>query len=546
MKNGTHTLHKPGQHVYVEKEKKKVDVWKLKRYIGKAKNIEILTGKKVVVLNRAEAQEHDIYAGYREVLKYKDKEVVVFVEVGGDEVIKYGEIGIYKDLSDELGIKDGEIVEIVHLNRPVSLEYIRKKIDNKELAKEEMEKIVDDLINNRLNEGEIGAWIAAMYINGLSDEEVVWLTESIVKSGNVLNLNKKPIADKHCIGGVAGNRTTMVLVPIVAAANIYIPKTSSRAITSAAGTADTMEVLANVNFKIEELEEIVKKSYGAIVWGGGLNLASADDKMIKIRNPLSLDPRGVLLASILAKKKSVNAQHVVVDIPVGRGAKISSLKDAEDLAQQFIRIGKMLGMNVEALITDGSEPIGNGIGPALEARDVMMVLEGNGPEDLRHKSLLLAGKILEMAGKVEKGKGYEVAEKILDSGKALEKMREIIELQGGNPNIKSSDIPIGKYKYDVRAERSGKISHIDNKTISKIARIAGAPLDKGSGVYLYRLRGDRVEAGDILFTIYAESETKLDYAIKALENLEPIEMQRMVLGSVSENEKNIEVSEGLD
>lgn len=535
-KNSGHTLHKPGQVVYVERERKRVDVWRLKPYIVQAKKINIYTGKKIIVLNRTEAQQNDIYPGYREMLRFKGKEVAVIVDVSGDEVVKPGEIGVFRDVSDELEINNADILEVVHMNRPASLEYVKKKLDNKEISTEEVGTIIKDLMDNRLSEGELGAWIAGMYINGLSDNEIVALTNSIVNSGDRLDIGKSPVADKHCIGGVAGNRTTMIAVPIIAAAGIYIPKTSSRAITSASGTADTMEVLAKVDFKIDELKEMVLKSYGAIVWGGGLNLASADDKLIKIRNPLSLDPRGVLLSSILAKKKSVGAEHVIIDIPIGRGTKIGSMREAQELAQDFLKIGKMLNMSVEALITDGSEPIGNGIGPALEARDVLQVLEGTGPEDLRHKSLIIAGKALELAGKVDKGKGYETAEHFVDNGKALAKMREIIELQGGNPNVKSDSMPIGQYKYEVKAERGGKISHIDNKVLSKIARLAGAPADKGAGIFLYRLKGDRVEAGDLLFTIYSESEAKLDFAIKALESLEPVEMQKMLLDTVREIE----------
>ncbi|MEW6528713.1 MAG: AMP phosphorylase [Candidatus Micrarchaeota archaeon] len=532
-KNG-HTLHKPGQTVYIEKERKKVDVWRIRPYIVQAKKINIYTGKKIVVLNKHEAQQNDIYAGYRENLRFKGKEIGVVIDVAGNEVVKPGEIGLFRDVSDALEIEDTDILEIVHLNRPASLEYIKKKLDKKELSSCEIDTIIKELMDNKLNEAELGALVSGMYINGLSDNEVVSLTNSIVMSGDILNIGKSPIADKHCIGGVAGNRTTMIVVPIIAAAGVYIPKTSSRAITSPAGTADTMEVLAKVDFKIEEMNEIVRKNYGAIVWGGGLNLASADDKLIKIRNPLSLDPRGVLLSSILAKKKSVGAQYVVIDIPIGRGTKINSMTEAHELAQDFLKIGNMLGMTVEALITDGSEPIGNGIGPALEARDVLQVLEGTGPEDLRHKSLIIAGKILEISGKIERGKGYEVATHFLDSGKALAKMKEIIELQGGNQNIKSEDIPIGQYSYEFKTGLNGKISHIDNKTISKIARIAGAPGDKGAGIYLYRLKGDKVEPENVLFTIYSESETKLDYAIKALENLEPVELQKILLDTVNE------------
>lgn len=524
---------------FVEKEeelsKKKVDVWKLKKYVCKAKLINIRTGKPVVVLNTREAQEHDIYSGYRTELCYKGKCMIATVDVSEDEV-KPGEIGVFKDLTDAHKIKRGEPIQIVHMNRPASIKYIKKKLDKGILQEKEIRTIVNDIMENRLSEIETSAWITSTYINGLADEEVIALTKATVESGDSLSLGKKAVVcDKHCIGGVAGNRTTMLIVPIIAAAGLYIPKTSSRAITSASGTADTMELLADVNFNIDELKDIVMKAKGAIVWGGGMKLAPVDDKLIKVRHPLSLDPEGMLLASILAKKKSVGAKNVIIDIPVGRGVKVPYMEKAKHLAKHFINIGESLGMDIEALITDGSEPVGNGVGPALECRDVLEILEGNGPDDLKHKSVLMAGKLLELVGKASKGNGYQAAENLVKSGKALKKFREIVELQGGNVKVKSPDMDsiIGKYQHVVRSKVSGNIFHIDNKTISKLARLAGSPMDKGAGIYLHKLRGNKINKGDPIFTIHAESKAKLSFAVKALKDLEPVEMRKILLGTLS-------------
>jgi len=526
--------HVPGQEKYEErKEKKEVDVWRYKPYICKVKKIDIFTGRKIIVLNEDQAKEHDIYSGFRALIKYQKRKLVVIVDVS-KEMVKEGEVGLFGDVARELKLKKGEKIEIIHMERPASTDYIKKKLDRGTLDRKQIFTIVDEIMAGKLSEIETSAWISATYINGLSDDEIISLTDATVQSGEQLVLKRSPIADKHCIGGVAGNRTTMIVVPIIAAAGVYIPKTSSRAITSASGTADTMEVLADVNFRIDELEKIVKKAKGAIVWGGGMKLAPVDDKLIRVRHPLKLDPEGMLLASILAKKKSVGAQHLIIDIPVGRGAKITDMEGAHKLAKHFIKIGKDLGMNVEALITDGAEPVGNGIGPGLECRDILEVLEGRGPEDLRHKSCLMSGKLLELCGKTKKGEGYGVAERLVDSGKALASMKKIIELQGGNPKITSHNVPIGKYSYDVEAKKSGKIYHIDNKAVAKIARIAGSPRDKGAGIYLYRIRGDRIEKGDKLFTIFADSESKLSFAIKAMEHLETVEMRRMLLGTLRE------------
>ncbi|NYZ77496.1 AMP phosphorylase [Candidatus Micrarchaeota archaeon] len=531
-KKEEHPVPGPGEQEFVEKETKKVDVWKLKRYMCRVKPIGIYAGgKNIIILNRGHAMEHDIYPGYRTEMKTAKQTIIGIVDVS-DELVKPDEVGVYTDFAKEYHLKAGEEVEIVHMDRPASIGYIKKKLDKETLVNDEIKTIVQEIMENKLSEVETSAFITATYINGMADSEVIALAHATVASGESLNLGRKPILDKHCIGGVAGNRTTMIVTPIIAAAGLYIPKTSSRSITSAAGTADTMEVLANVTFTMDELRKMVIKTHGAIVWGGGMKLAPVDDKLIRIRHPLSLDPQGMLLASILGKKKSVGAEYVLIDIPIGRGVKIPYYEKGQDLGNHFIRIGKQLGMKVEVLITDGAEPVGNGIGPALECIDVLHVLNGKGPEDLRHKSILMAGKLLELCGKVNKGAGYSAAENLITSGKALKKFMEIIEEQGGNPKVKVDDIPVGKYAHTVKSKVSGSIFHIDNHTISKIARIAGSPKSKGAGVLLHKTRGSRAEIGDSLFTIYAEREDLLDYAIKALEKLEPVEMRKMLLGTM--------------
>lgn len=499
-----------------------------KKFILQVRVLDIRSGKPIVVLNEGDAKENDIFEGSRVLLKHVNNEKVVIVDLSSSLVPK-GEIAVFKDVAEEMELENGDIVEIKPVPIPESVKTITKKINGIEMQRDEIFRVVEDVLEGKLSEAEISAWITAMHIRGLNDDEIVHLTDAMVETGDKLELQRGPIVDKHCIGGVAGNRTTMVLVPIIASIGLYIPKTSSRAITSPAGTADTMEVLAEVEFSMEELKEIVLKTRGAIVWGGGMNIAPVDDYMIKIRRPLHLDPEGVLLASILAKKKAVGSQHVIVDIPIGPGAKIEDIDSAKKLGNHFKYIGGKLGMNVGVVITDGSEPVGNGIGPALEARDVLRVLEGKGPSDLREKSLLLAGKLLELSGKVAEGDGYSVAKHFLDTGKALMKMREIIEAQGGDPKITSEEVPIGEYKVEIKAEREGKISHIDNKRISMIARAAGAPFDKGAGVYLHVMKGDKVKKGQLLMEIFADSEARLDFALRELERNPPISLEKILI-----------------
>ncbi|MFH0818308.1 MAG: AMP phosphorylase [Candidatus Micrarchaeota archaeon] len=500
-----------------------------KEYRCKVKCFDVTTGQDIVVLNKERAIEEDIYISDRVIVTHGDVEVTCIVDLS-NVLVQPDEVGLFQESAEKLGVKPGNEVTICHARYPVSVDYIKKKMDGKELTSEEINTIIREAMENRLSDVELASLLTTMYIRELSIDETVALTNAVVSTGSQLNLEVHPIVDKHCSGGVAGNRTTMVVVPIIAAAGLYIPKTSSRSITSASGTADTMEVLASVKFSIDEMKEIVLKHHGCIVWGGAINLATVDDKLIKIRHPLRLDPKGVLLASILAKKKSVGAEYVVIDIPVGRGSKIENVDDAKSLAKDFVNVGKRLGMTIECFISDGTDPIGKGIGPALECADVLRVLQNDGPTDLKDKSLQLAGEILELCGKVPKGRGINVAEDILRSGKAYQKMIEIIEAQGGDPKITPETLPIGTKKHAVIADKDGRVQHVDNRLINKIARAAGAPKNHGAGVLLHCEHGDKVARGDVLFEIIAEHESKLEFALKTLETANPIELERVIIG----------------
>ncbi len=328
----------------------------------KVKYFDVEAGKNIAIINDADAQGMDIFLSDRVKLSYKGRDTITIVDTS-KHMVEKGEIALYADTAGSLGLKGGEMIEIEHLPTPASLEYIRKKMDRRTLTTDEIKSIVSETVENRLSEGELASFVAAAYINGFNIDETVALARSMVDTGRTLDLNVHPIADKHSIGGVAGNRTTMILVPILAAAGVYIPKTSSRAISSATGTADTFEVLAPVVLPIEDLRKVVLKTHGCVVWGGAINLAPVDDKLIRIRNSLHLDPRGLLLASILGKKKAVGAEYLVVDIPIGRGAKIEDENEGKSLANDFIQVGDKLAIKTRCLISDGNDPIGFGVGP---------------------------------------------------------------------------------------------------------------------------------------------------------------------------------------
>lgn len=483
----------------------------------KVKDLDIATGGKLVAaINEEDARTLDLYHEDRITIKKGRRETAAIVDIAeSKKAVPPGHIGLFEEVLDKLHAKHGDIVDIDLKSKPVGVKNIRKKLLGKKLTRQEFNEIVKGIVNDDLSSIELTYFISACFTNGMTLDETIALSKAIVKYGGQVKFKKKPILDKHCTGGVPANRTTMVIVPIVAAAGFTIPKTSSRSITSPAGTADTMEVLAPVSLKIKQIERVVKKTNGCICWGGAVNLAAADDKLIKIRHPLALDPEGMLLASILAKKAAVGATHVLIDIPIGKDTKIKTLKEARHLERRFNKVGKKLGMNIHVMISDGTEPIGNGIGPALEARDVLWLLKRDSrrPLDLEKKGIKMAAKLLRIAG-VKNAKKKVVD--ILNSGLAYKKMQEIIKAQGGNPDINPDKIPIGRYAYTFKAKKSGRIADIDNITISKVARVAGAPKDKEAGIYLYKHENQKVKKGEPVFTVYAKSPKKLKFALEML------------------------------
>lgn len=466
--------------------------------------IDMETEAAVVVLNTADAEELGVNPLDRVRIVDEDQETTGIVDIT-EELVPTGTMGVTDRLED---LHDGVSVELA--KEPQSVEYIRKKLDDNELTRHEIQAIIDDINANRLNDVEMGAYVSAIYANGMSLRETIDLTEVMTDAGDVLNWDAEIVADKHSIGGVAGNRVTPILVPIIAATGIMMPKTSSRAITSPAGTADTMEVFCDVAFSLEEIKEIVDETNACMVWGGAVNLSPVDDEIIRAEHPLSLDPEGQVLASVLSKKKSAGSTHLVIDIPYGKGAKVEDLNAARRMAQDFSTVGETLGMKMTCAITRGEEPIGNGIGPVLEARDILHVLQGSGPQDLRQKSIALADALFDICD-VDAD-----AEEILESGEALAKFREIIAAQNGDPDISVDELEPGDEMRTVSADRSGIIRHIDNRAISAVARRAGAPTDMGAGVDLHYSAGDSVSEGDVVFTIHAENAEKLDEAERVL------------------------------
>lgn len=405
-----------------------------------------------------------------------------------------------------------------------AIEAIKKKLVGKQLSYHEIFAIMDEIAHERLSPVLTTYFAAAGFKEGFSEGELYSLTKAMVATGPRLHFHGI-VADKHSTGGVAGTRTTMILVPIILAAGFIIPKTSSRAITSPSGTADTMEVVAPVTFTAKQIQHLVDRVGGCIVWGGHLGLAPADDILIQVEQPLAFESFDKIIVSVMAKKIASGSNHLILDIPVGPTMKIGHFKDADIIAAKFTFLAKKFGITVAIDINEARQNAGRGIGPVLEARDVFQVLEQapERPLALEAKALRLAGKLLSLCFADTPSKkhldGEVVARDLLVSGKALQKMREIIKNQGGNPHVASSKLSPGNNRFEVTARKHGKVAGINNQEISVICRILGCPTDKAAGMYLNRKLDETVDKGDILTTLYSSDKWRLKEAAETMKNI---------------------------
>jgi len=410
-----------------------------------------------------------------------------------------------------------------------ALDAIRKKLVGNHLTYEEIYTIMDEISNNSLGDILTTYFAASGYSEGFSNQELYYLTRAMVETGEKLDFNKKIVADKHSIGGVPGTRTTLVVVPIVAACGFIIPKSSSRAITSPDGTADDMEVLAPVNLSKDKIYRIVKKINGCIVWGGSFGIAPADDIIINVEKPLLFESYDKILVSIMAKKIAFGSNHIIIDLPYGKTVKVHNLKDAKILKNKFEFLAKKFNLKIKVLIDKTDEPAGRGIGPILETREALRILQqkSNRPLDLEEKSINLAGNILDLCLKdsseelkenVRKnyGDGFSWAKKTLENGLAFSKMQAIIKKQGGNPAIDSEDLKPGKFSYKIRAEKNGIIKSISSKNITIIAKLLGAPKNKGAGIYLDKKIGEKAKKGSVIYTLFSEKVYNLEKGRESL------------------------------
>jgi thymidine phosphorylase len=441
--------------------------------------------------------------------KGRQREITAVLNFCRDAILAKDEIGVSEVAWRDLGLAEGSRVSASLARSPQSVERVREKLAGRRLSRGDFDAILRDVVERRYSKVELSMFVLACALRSLDRDELVDFTRAMIASGSRLDFGAGPVADKHCIGGVPGNRTTLVVAPLLASLGVRIPKTSSRAITSPSGTADTMAVLAEVALSTQQIHRVVERTGACIAWGGALDLAPADDILITVERPMEIDTETQMVASILAKKKTAGATHALIDIPVGRSAKVRTQEQARWLAELFQEVAAAVQLDVDVVVTDAHGPIGRGVGPRLEALDALAVLrrEKDAPLDLREKSLYLAARLLERAGAVPGAEGYLAARQALDSGAAERKLDEIIEAQGRRALPDPAP-----FQWTLEARRDGRIREIDCWEIARVAKLAGAPAHAPAGLRLLRGIGDVILRGEPLLEIHAQSRPQLDFA----------------------------------
>ncbi|MBB40933.1 MAG: thymidine phosphorylase [Hyphomonas sp.] len=493
----------------------------------RARRLGVLTQHELIALVHADCpvcRSEGMSAHSQVTVTHGDKSVIATLYQVTEDWLPVGSVGLTDQAWERLDLEDGALVRITHAPPLASLSFVRQRIFDDGLTDAQIRAVVSDIVRGAYSDIHLTAFVTATAAKPLVTREVISLTRAMIDTGERIDWGVTPVADKHCVGGLPANRTTPIVVSIVAANGLLIPKTSSRAITSPAGTADTMETLTRVDLNRNELRRVIEKEGGCFIWGDAVDFSPADTAIIRVERALNFDSAGSMVASVLSKKIAAGATHVVIDIPVGPTAKIRNRGQARELADLFRTVALTFDLKLRIEVTDGSQPIGRGIGPALEARDVRAVLSRSpdAPQDLRDKSLSLAGAVLELTGKVPEGEGIARAAETLDSGRAWEKFLAICKAQGG-----IFDPPVAKYQRPVNATRSGRVAAIDNHRLARVAKLAGAPDDKAAGLDLHVRIGDTVRQGTPLYTLHTESIGELSYVLDYVKsNPDIIELTR--------------------
>lgn len=467
----------------------------------------------IVVLNEIDAVSHGLNAFDKvELIFWKDR-FVANVDLTKD-LVKPNCIWIFQDVLKRFPLKNWDVVDIKYTRRSdLTLQAIRKKMKWKEISEEEINSIIKDISENKLIDSLMTYYVASSFFHPTTNKEMYLTAKAMAENWVTFKYPKWTIvADKHCIGGVSWNETTMILVPIIASLWIKIPKNFSKAITSPAATWECVNILMDIEFDERWIKELIKKVNCCLVRWWALDLAPADDKLIQIQYPLSMQNVAKVVSSIMAKKYAMWITHSLIDIPVWPTAKVKNMKEAKEWKNKFEVVWRWLGMKMSVQITDAKEPIWAGVWAILQVREVLRVLQqhNNRPDDLEKKAVFLASKIIENVWLAKWKVAWKLAYWQLVSGEAWKYMQKIIKAQRGkNPNIKSEELKLWKYSFDFNAKKSWKVSDIDMHKLNQTCRILWAPLVNEAGVYLNKKMWNSIKKWDLVFTMYAMDKDKL-------------------------------------
>ena len=398
-------------------------------------------------------------------------------------------------------------------------DIILKKRANLPLSDKEIRFVIDGYVNGEIPDYQVSALLMTIVFNGMNARELGTLTLAMAQSGNMVDLSNIDgiTVDKHSTGGV-GDKTTLIIAPLVAACGGKVAKMSGRGLGHTGGTIDKMESIPNLKVSLEQdafIDQVNK--IGLAVIGQSEGLAPADKKLYALRDVTgTVDSIPLIASSVMSKKLASGAQAILLDVKVGSGAFMKNIEDARELAKAMVDIGKENGRSVKAILTDMDRPLGHAIGNALEIREVIDTLKGHGPEDLTHECIIMAAHMLVLSRMCDYETALNRVQQALDSGAALERLRLMIEAQGGDSRVIDDDrvLTIGKFTYDVTSPQDGYITRMNTERCGIASVMLGAgrtvkdgPIDYSAGIVMHKKTGDAVSMGESIATLYASDES---------------------------------------
>ena len=405
-------------------------------------------------------------------------------------------------------------------------DIILKKRANLPLTDEEIRFVIDGYVKGEIPDYQVSALLMTIVFNGMNARELGTLTLAMAQSGNMVDLSNIDgiTVDKHSTGGV-GDKTTLIIAPLVAASGGKVAKMSGRGLGHTGGTIDKMESIPNLKVSLEQDAFINQvNQIGLAVIGQSEGLAPADKKLYALRDVTgTVDSIPLIASSVMSKKLASGAQAILLDVKVGSGAFMKNIENARELAKAMVEIGKENGRSVKAILTDMDRPLGHDIGNALEIREVIDTLKGHGPEDLTHECIIMAAHMLVLSHICDYETALSRVQEALDSGAALERLRMMIDAQGGDSRVidDESILTIGQFTYDVIAPQDGYIIHMNTEQCGIASVMLGAgrtvkdgPIDYSAGILMHKKTGDSVTVGECIATLYASDESLLSNAAK--------------------------------